>query len=287
MKTLLLAGLVALGACTAISACSSSDSKSPRAQAGAGGDAGEVGSAGEAPSAGSGGRVPTAGAAGETSEGGAAGEGPASQVGEAGSFGEAGAAGNAPETFASIDFESEALPPEVDPGTGLLTPSQGYAPLGDTGNQFGPTFLRSQTANTVTLTFADLPPHTTLSLSLLFAAIDSLDGEGAFPAGDYFRITLDGDEIFRETFANATPEEIQTYEAPPGVTLARHVDLGFQGPGGYYTDSAYDFGIDPRFHGLPHTASSAVLTFTLEGDGVQSLDDESWAIDNVRVLLDE
>lgn len=285
MKTLLLAGLVALGACSAISGCSSSDSKSPRAQAGAGGDAGDdAGSAGEAPSAGTGGIVGSAGeggAAGEAGEGGAGGEA------AAGAAGEGGSAGTAPTPFVAIDFESETLPPEVGPGSGLLSPSEGYAPLGYDGNKFGPTFLRSQTSNTVTLTFADLPPHTTLSLELLFAAIDSLDGEGSFPAGDYFRITLDNEVIFRETFANATPDQIQTYVAPPGVTLARHVDLGFQGPGGYYTDSAYDFGKDPRFHRLPHTASSAVLTFTLEGDGVQSLDDESWAIDNVRILLDE
>jgi hypothetical protein len=35
----------------------------------------------------------------------------------------------------------------------------------------------------------------------------------------------------------------------------------------------------------PHTASSAVFTFTLEGAGVQALSDESWAIDNLRVTV--
>jgi hypothetical protein len=29
-----------------------------------------------------------------------------------------------------------------------------------------------------------------------------------------------------------------------------------------------------------------VLVFTLEGEGVQSIDDESWAIDNIRVTVD-
>lgn len=61
------------------------------------------------------------------------------------------------------------------------------------------------------------------------------------------------------------------------------MDLGFGGPGGYYTDSAYDFGLDPQFQNWPHTASSAVFVFTLEGEGVQTIDDESWAIDNLRV----
>jgi hypothetical protein len=121
---------------------------------------------------------------------------------------------------------------------------------------------------------------------MLFAAIDSLDGEGTFPAGDYFKITLDGEAVFRESFANAIVSQIQSYNPPAEVILARHVDLGFGGPGGYYTDSAYDFGLDPKLQNLPHTATSAVLVFTLEGEGVQTIDDESWAIDNIRVTVD-
>ena len=180
------------------------------------------------------------------------------------------------------DFEA-TLPPEVAPGSGVLTPSQGYAPLGPPGNQFGSYFLRSPTGNTVTLT-VNLPAHSAISISFLFAAIDSLDGSGVFPAGDYFRIDLDGTQIFRESFANATPDQIQSYTPPPGVELARRVDLGFQGPGGYYTDSAYDMGADPQFGNIPHTAPTATITFTLEGVGVQSLDDESWAVDNLRII---
>jgi hypothetical protein len=188
---------------------------------------------------------------------------------------------------ADLDFET-GIPASVDVGTAMLTPSQGYEPLGTAGNTFGPTFLRSLTGNTITVTLSDLPPHTTLSFDFLFAAIDSLDGEGSFPAGDFFRIDLDGTTIFRESFANAIETQIQTYEPPvPEIVLARRVDLGFSGPGGYYTDSAYDMSLDPTFEILSHTASSATLVFTLEGEGVQSLDDESWAIDNIRVTTHE
>ena len=188
----------------------------------------------------------------------------------------------APTEAFTNDFEG-TLPPEITPGTGALTPSQGYATLGPPGNQFGSEFLRSPTGNTVTLTVS-LPAHSSISIAFLFAAIDSLDGSGVFPAGDYFRINLDGSQIFRESFANATPGQIQSYTPPPGVELARHVDLGFQGPGGYYTDSAYDMGADPQFQNIPHTAPTAAITFTLEGEGVQSLDDESWAVDNLRII---
>jgi hypothetical protein len=195
----------------------------------------------------------------------------------------------APDSGPVVDlrFEDGGLPLGLDAGTGLLTPSQGYAPLGRPGNTFGETFLRSTTGNTITLTATGLPPHSSLSVHFLFAAIDSLDGTGSFPAGDFFRVDLDGTTIFRESFANATPSQIQSYVPPPdaGVVLARRVDLGFSGPGGFYTDSAYDLGRDPRFDDWPHNASTATVTFILEGGGVQSLADESWAIDNVTVLV--
>ena len=184
----------------------------------------------------------------------------------------------------STDFDA-ALAPEIDPGTATLTGVQGYAGLGASGNQFGGNFLRTIPANTITLTLSNLPQHDSLSLAFLFAAIDSLDGTGTFPSGDFFVVSVDGVEIFNESFANALPGQIQSYSPPSGVTLARHVDLGFSGPGGFYTDSAYDMGADPVFSNILHTASSVTITFLMEGPGNQSLDDESWAIDNLRVSM--
>lgn len=136
----------------------------------------------------------------------------------------------------------------------------------------------------MTLPLTNLPPHTELDLEFVFAAIDSLDGTGLFPQGDYFRVTPDGTQIFRESFANAIASQVQSYISAPGVELARRVDLGFNGPGGYFTDRAYDMSREPRFKNLPHTASTATFTFRIEGDGIQDLWDESWAFDNVRVI---
>src|SRR3990172_7892403 len=187
-----------------------------------------------------------------------------------------------PVTVFSTDFDG-SLPSEISPGTATLTGVQGYAGLGPAGNQFGGNFLRSATGNTVTLTLNSLPTHDTISLAFLFAAIDSLDGTGSFPAGDFFKIVFDGTTLFSESFANAVPSQIQSYVPPPGVELARHVDLGFQGPGSYYTDSAYNLGADPRFANFAHTGSSARIDFFIFGEGNQSLDDESWAMDSLRV----
>lgn len=182
------------------------------------------------------------------------------------------------------DFES-GLVSQVAPGTAAIEGVQNFAGLGSTGNKIAGSFLRSATLNTVTLTLANLPAHTRLSLEFLFAAIDSLDGFGTYPAGDFFVVKLDGTTIFREAFANADPSQVQTYLPPPGVTLARRVDLGFGGPGGYYTDSAYEMGLDPTFRGILHSGSTATFTFYIEGSGAQTLSDESWAMDNLKVTV--
>lgn len=177
------------------------------------------------------------------------------------------------------------MPAEIQPGSATLTGVQGYAGLGPVGNQFGGAFLRCPTGTNVILTLSNLPPHQYLHLAMLFAAIDSLDGTGSYPSGDFFTVRVDTNVVFRESFANATESQIQSYVAPPGAQLARRVDLGFSGPGSYYTDSAYNFGVDPRFINLAHTGAVATLSFEIEGPGIQSLDDESWAVDNLSVSV--
>ncbi|MEK7299213.1 MAG: PEP-CTERM sorting domain-containing protein, partial [Candidatus Margulisiibacteriota bacterium] len=191
----------------------------------------------------------------------------------------------APTTVFTTNFDSPPIPAEISPGTALLTGVQGYAGLGPVGNQFGGSFLRSETGNVVTLQLNSLPAHTAINLSFLFAAIDSLDGTGAFPAGDFFDVSIDGVTFFNESFANALASQIQSYVPPPGVELARRVDLGFSGPGSFFTDSAYNLGADPIFSNIAHSASSVSISFFIHGVGIQSLDDESWAMDNLTVTV--
>lgn len=196
----------------------------------------------------------------------------------------AGGASAAPIQVFETNFDG-ALAPEISPGTATLTGVQGYAGLGPAGNQFGGNFLRSATGNTIALSLTGLPVHDTITLELLFAAIDSLDGTGTFPAGDFFKIVFDGATLFSESFANALPSQIQSYIPPAGVELARHANLGFTGPDGPYTDSAYNLGADPRFANFAHTGSTATIEFFIFGEGNQSLEDESWAMDNLRVSV--
>lgn len=195
-----------------------------------------------------------------------------------------GAASAQAATVFSTNFETP-LPTAITPGSATLAGVEDFSGLGPAGNQFGGSFLRSMTGNTVTLTLADLPSHSAISLGFLFAAIDSLDGTGTYPSGDYLHIKLDGTTIFRESFANAMTSQIQSYVPPAGVELARWANLGFSGPGGYYTDSAYNLGADPVFSDIAHSASTATFTFIIEGVGIQSLGDESWAMDNLQVSV--
>lgn len=205
----------------------------------------------------------------------------------AGALAIAGLAANAQAaeiTVFSTDFNG-TLAAGINPGSATLTGVQGYAGLGPAGNQFGGNFLRSMTANIVTLSLSDLPTHTAISLDFLFAAIDSLDGTGSFPSGDFFNVVVDGTAIFNESFANAMASQIQSYVPPAGVELARRIDLGFTGPGGFYTDSAYNLGADPIFSNIAHTASTLTVQFFIQGTGIQDLNDESWAMDNLSVSV--
>lgn len=182
------------------------------------------------------------------------------------------------------DFDA-ALPAEVQPGLAMLEGVQGYAGLGPVAAPFGGNFLRSPTGNPVRVQLSNLPPHDTIRIDVLFAAIDSLDGTGTFPSGDFLAISIDGNVFFRESFANALPSQVQSYVSPPGVELARRVDLGFSGPGSFYTDSAYWFGGDPRFQAIGHSASNLTIEMQIEGPGIQSLADESWAIDELTISV--
>ena len=184
----------------------------------------------------------------------------------------------------SSNFDT-SLASGIAPGVAQLTPVQGFAGLGSAGRTFGGSFLRSPTGNTVTIQLTNLPPHQAIDIRFLFAAIDSLDGTGSFPEGDFLRVTVDGQQIFRESFANATQTQDQTYVAPPGGQLARRIDLGFSGPGSFYTDSAYDMGVDGRFQNIAHTASTLTISFVMEGPGIQDLGDESWAMDELTISL--
>ena len=58
--------------------------------------------------------------------------------------------------------------------------------------------------------------------------------------------------------------------------------LGFNGG---YADAAYDLGLDPQFTGIAHTDGTLTIGLFASGDGWTGGADESWAIENIEVLV--
>lgn len=172
---------------------------------------------------------------------------------------------------------------------------QGYNGLGTDSNVFSGNFLRNTTVSPIIptrLTLTGLPKHESIDLNFLSAIIDSWDGEpGTVVAGpDIFNVTVDGNSVFSNTFENVSsgiPNIIQGYTPPVGVELARQIQLGFNPDNTFHLDSAYNLGLDPIFDNIPHTNDTLTIEWFASGAGYQGGTDESWAIDNVEVIINQ
>jgi regulation of enolase protein 1 (concanavalin A-like superfamily) len=131
-----------------------------------------------------------------------------------------------------------------------------------------------------------LPPHTRIEINFLLAIIDSWDGsepgEGpgacTFCHPDILAVAVDGNVVFSEAFGYNGP----VYDPPAGGLLVQGAWLGFHPDFG---DAAYDMGLDPAFDSIPHMADTLTIEWFASGDGWQGGMDESWAIDNLEILL--
>ncbi len=203
------------------------------------------------------------------------------------SFANVSPASAGPVAVFTAHFES-GMPAEFS-GTTTIEGVQGYAGLGTGSNVFGGDFLRNSSLpdSKTTLTLTGLPAHSSINIGFLLAIIDSWDGIGCFAGPDVFNVTVDGISIFSEAFDNSNTDcGYQGYNPPSGVELAREVNLGFGFGEPYFRDSAYDMGLDPTFQNIPHTSSTLTIEWFASGPLWQGGADESWAIDNVFVLVD-
>jgi hypothetical protein len=173
-------------------------------------------------------------------------------------------------------FEDGLKPTELSGGT--LIGTQGYSNYG-----FGSQFLWSG-GGTITLSLTNLPEHTSIDVKFLLAVIDSWDGIGAYglPGHDYLWITVDGQYKIADCFSN-WGDGLQTFtEFNTRLFSGTNV---FVWPNTGWSDSAYNMGLSNRFTNIPHTASTLQVSWWSGGDGWQGGLDESFAIDNVQVVL--
>jgi hypothetical protein len=180
------------------------------------------------------------------------------------------------QTAAGVEWSQTTLQDTPTP-----YPSGPRSFLGEFGNE------------TVSLNLSGLGAHSSVRVQFDLYLIRSWDGSSGGTTFDYgndsFRLAVDnGPVLLDETFGNGNPAG-QTFGAPSGTLVPYHTgaletySLGYE----YYDaiqnssqvmDSVYRFSFE-----FAH--SSSLLAFDFGAYGLQSLDDESWGLDNVRVSL--
>jgi|GEM_PF-2285694 len=171
-------------------------------------------------------------------------------------------------------------------GGGRIQAVEGYAGIGNPGNVFGGDFFYSDSdpsirefqPTPITLILTDLPPHEFVDLEFLFARVNTWDGR---TGPDHFNVRVDRQMVFSETFDHQSVEQ-ETFEPDPGVFLSRDTNLLFTNSG---RDAAYDMGLQEEFRAIPHSADSILVEWYPSGRSWQGGRDESWAIENLRVLV--
>jgi hypothetical protein len=154
---------------------------------------------------------------------------------------------------------------------------QGYSGIGSSDNQFSGNFLRNASIGyPTTLTLTGLPPHTSINVNFLLAIIDSWDGYTEY-GPDAFNVQVDGVSVFSQVISTF----YQVYNPPYGVLLSSGSNLGFD----VWADNAYDMYLEPAFQNIPHTGSTLTISWFASGPVWQGGEDESWAIENVQVVL--
>ncbi len=122
----------------------------------------------------------------------------------------------------------------------------------------------------VTLRLSTMPGTDYYAIFDLYA-FDSLDGESTQWGPDYFGVTVNGDILFRHTVTNSPA----TYSfSMPDWPERWGVNLG----GSAGNDSLY------RSVAVAFTADSTITNLGFFGQNLQGGSDESWGIDNVRVV---
>jgi len=188
-------------------------------------------------------------------------------------------AGVGSTTVFSTGFES-GLPAEFG-GGGVLQGTQGFSAHG-----FDDNFLRNlSTGNPAFpptgLNLSGLQCHTSVDVLFSFAQIDSWDGTATSVAPDFFNVVVDQNGVYLETF-DTFDESDQTGPTDPPAQLSWGTNLGFSGS---FADAAYDLSNESGLLNIPHSSVSIDIQWFASGAGWQGGTDESWAIDNVEIIL--
>ncbi len=136
--------------------------------------------------------------------------------------------------------------------------------------------LGERGTNAWTITLNGLDVHTQVTLHFDLYILDSWDGSGSWPAGDYFGFTING-QVSKWTFDNFTPNVSNETNTVAASSTGNYNSVDNWGAiDRYFKDYAGGFTIN--------SASEALtLTFAASGDGYQGWGDETWQVKNLIV----
>jgi hypothetical protein len=185
---------------------------------------------------------------------------------------------------------SSSVGPEWSATSGVLTLAT--APSGQ--KFLGTDAQNGLTANTVTLSLASLPGHSSVTLDFDLYIIRSWDGNNTSYGPDNFKLSIQGGPTLLDTtFSNVTtlgPSFNQAFQDQNNYTGNYAPKTGAASIGSLNYPDYY--GTDTTYHlvyTVPHNASSITINFENYGPNVQGniisngYWDESWGLDNVRV----
>lgn len=141
---------------------------------------------------------------------------------------------------------------------------------------------------TVTLTLEELPEHAMVRVAFDLLLIRTWDGNSRRIGPDIWQMeTDDGRMWVNHTFANMGEDALADYNGEPTQSFPAVLPGRKAMPAsGAASRNAMRYDLSSRYRvafTFPHTADQ--ITFSFRGRGLQHVDNESWAIDNVRVAV--
>ncbi|MCY1040416.1 VWD domain-containing protein [Corallococcus sp. bb12-1] len=147
--------------------------------------------------------------------------------------------------------------------------------LSPSGDRF---FLGEFSNETVQLSLASLPAHSTVTVSFDLFILQSWDGNGPF-GPNHWGLTVGGvGEVFRTTFSNTSsaqfyPSQVGGTASPAGSGAAERNTL-------FYPDGDSIYHVTVTFE---HTTPTLALQFF--ADGLPGITNETWGLDKVQVQV--
>jgi|GEM_PF-3376871 len=125
-----------------------------------------------------------------------------------------------------------------------------------------------------------LPVHTDVLLTFDLYLRNTWDGDDPIDGPDLFRLQADGTTLLNASFRLVTGSQLaQSYPGPLG-------GASYPSRTGAVENNSLGYGQDAVYHiAIPFSHSASQLALRFSGFGLESLDNESWGIDNVMVCV--